>query len=201
MTVKSRLEKGAAELIKAVEDLSKLRPYLIADTLVDDMKNFVTFSLSLFQKKEAEEYFQGLQQEKTLQEICHISDATIESLYQAAKYLYDTEHYEEAANAFAVMTVLNGKRYTFWLALGNAEYVCRRYEPALLAYAMATLLNPLELTCHLQSCRCYEALQQTDNAINALELALLAIGDDRAQFAMKEKIIQHKRSLLEKNKK
>jgi len=41
---------------------------------------------------------------------------------------------------------------------------------------MVAVVDPSNVECHLQSSKCYEALNQSENAINALDLALVVMG-------------------------
>jgi len=195
---KKRVENGAAELFKSIIELSFSQPQLISEEIGKELGKFMNFSTSLLHGKNGTNYANDIFQGKTIQEASQLSDQAYEALYQAAKHIYDQQHYEQAADAFAVLAFLNGKKPTIWLALGHSEYFCHRYDAALLAYSMAALMNPSDWTCHVHCCKCYEALHQMDLAVNALDLALSVIGDHKEHAESKKKVMQHRQALIQK---
>lgn len=144
-----------------------------------------------------EQYLTIVSNGKTLQEVFALDDDAVEKLYSAAKYIYEQQHYPEAAASFSVLTLLCPNNHTFWIGLANSEYFCQNYEPALVAYAMAAQANPRDPLCHLFSSHCYEAMGQKRLAINALELALISIGEQDQYASWKQKI-QEQKARLEK---
>lgn len=145
-----------------------------------------------------EQYLSIVTTGKTLQEVFGIDDDAMELLYRAAKYIYEQQHYGEAAAAFAVLTLMCPNNHTFWIGLANSEYFLRNYEYALVAYAMAAQANPRDPLCHLFSAHCYEAMSQKDLAVNALELALISIGEQQQYANWRKKITEHKQRLSQK---
>ena len=191
---KHRIEKGSLELFKAVQEVAKNQPHLFTDEVHQDIAKLTDLAAVALQL--LERYFYAFPEDNNVQEICQISDATINVLYLAAKHLYDQQHYEEAACAFQVLTLINDKQPFFWLVLGNCEFFCHRYQPALVAYALAGYNDPFDPTSFLYSCKCYEELGETENAINSLDLALIAIGDDKTQASLKQKIQLERQRLM-----
>ena len=164
-----RLKKGPLALIRALSEEA-------TDEMVDELLKLLALAAVI--AHERQRFIDDLSAGRTLQDMAGISDATLEKLYQAAKLLFEQKRYQEAADAFGFLTMLNGDRYPFWLALGNSEYNLNNYDAALFAYAFACRTNPDDHLCHIFSSRCYEALGDPDNAKNALELAIYAIGDN-----------------------
>ena len=124
-----------------------------------------------------------------------MSDDTLEALYQAAKQLYEQQHYHEATALFGILSFFNAKQPIFWIGLGSCEYFCHHYEAALFAYGMAMHANPNDPAPHLYSCRCFEELKQIDNALNALNLALFLIKGDESKNELRKQIEEEKRDL------
>lgn len=139
-----------------------------------------------------------IQEGKSMQEIYGISDETIEHFYHAAKAIYDRKDYEDAINAFSFLCFLNRKNYAFWIGLGNSEFFCNRFEEALQAYAFAVLADPFEPTPHIQSCFCYEKMGDRELAKNALDLALISMGDNVEHAEMKKNVIEYQKNLKQK---
>ena len=109
---------------------------------------------------------------KTFQEILGFSLATMDKFYGAAHNLYTRQQYEEAADAFVFLTTLNPRVHTYWVGLGMSEQLNEEYDAALMAYSMAILINVENPLPHYHSAACYFALQEKDNAILSLEMAL-----------------------------
>lgn len=145
-----------------------------------------------------DDFLRQVAEEKTLQQIAHVGDETLEKMYQAAKWLYNDKQFKQAAESFGFLTLLNPTRYAFWLGLGNAEFYNKQYEAALLAYAFCCETNPEDPTCHLFSCRCYEQINEIDNAVNALDLALFVIADKAEYADLKIKIESEKNRISKK---
>lgn len=190
------MHTGVIQLFRALTEVTTLHPNLITKEVRQDLVKLASFP------KVAEEAIEklkkGAEEDKSYQEILGMSKATVEAFYQAAKYLYEQQHYQEASAAFQVLTFINAKEPLFWIALGNSEYFCHHYEPALIAYALAGHIDLFNPTCHLYSCKCYEELGQIDNAINALDLALIAIAGDATQSVLVQKIDEEKNRLRQK---
>src|SRR5581483_249883 len=143
-------------------------------------------------------YFEGLGQEKSLQEMCGMSDETLKRFYKAAKYLYEHKEYEHAMAVFGILNLLNPKKPIFLLSIGHSAYFLHQYEAALNAYAICSMKHPLEYSCHLYSCKCYEEMNQIDLAINALDLALIVIADNPELNALKQEIASEQKRLTQK---
>lgn len=129
-----------------------------------------------------EQFIEELSQDKSIQEIAQISDASLEKMYKAAKYLYDNGRFQEAADAFNFLTLLNSQKVAFWYGLANSAYQLKNYKEALMAYTLVCQLVPDDYFCHIFSSRCYEALGDVKNAINSLELAQYVLGDREGEL-------------------
>ncbi len=172
---RKRLENGAAKLIGSLTELAKENPELFSQDVLDEIESIIALSeeMETDEGKLGEELANGT----SLQELAHISDATIDKLYQGARRLYTLNNFTDAADAFKFLTSLNAKNSAFWLGLGNSEYSSGRYKEALYAFTYASQTNPTDPNCHVMSCRCYEALGEIENALNALDLVLFAIAN------------------------
>lgn len=170
---RKRLKNGASKIVDTIQELSTKEPNILSQDVVDAFYSISELS-DVIDKDEAafaEQTAQGI----TLQELAHISDDTIDKLYQAAKNLYEKTLYEDAGDAFLFLTNINPKKYAFWLGLANCLYCLERYQEALGPYANAGDTNPGDPNSYLLSSRCYAELGEFDNGIRALELALQAI--------------------------
>lgn len=188
ITLKRRLENGSRALEHGLQQAAKENHQIHVAAVKADLQKLAGFLDGVRPNQKGE----------TLQEIVGIEEATIDALYAATKYLYDRQNYQEAADAFGVLTLLNPNYPSFWIGFGNAEYFCNHFEAALLAYAMAVEADPEEVMPHLYSCRCYEQLHQLDNAINALDMALFVIQEKGGLTDLKQEIEREKNRLQQK---
>lgn len=168
-----RLKKGPKVLLQALVDKSEDNN--IDSDLIQELYKLTALANMI--ANERERFINELSMGKTIQAIAGMSDSSLEKLYQAAKYVFDQKRFSEAADAFGFLTMLNASKFAFWLGLGNSEFNLKNYKQALFAYAFVCRVNPEDYFCHIFSCRCYEALGDIENAINALELALYVVGD------------------------
>ena len=186
-----RIKDGVKQIMQSMVKLELVSAATIQDLnrLLELSQNFVVDNTKLVAQ---------LKQEKSLQEIVKISDCTLDKLYMAAKHLYDQKQYTQSANAFYLLTILNPKRYSFWLGLANSEYFTHNFQLALIAYANCCQVNPNDPICHIFSSRCYEELKEGKLAINALDLALFVINDKPQYAHLSQQITQEKQRLIKK---
>lgn len=195
-----RLDEGVKLLTNSLVELSKSEPDLYNEDVLDDVIKFIEKSNKALSVKDVLDYLKVFD-EGSLKNYLQISEKTIESLYRAAKHIYSQKHFEEAAKAFSVLTAIDPNEYIFWHALGNCEYFCARYQPALLAYALAIQANPNDYTSQVFSAHCYEAIHDIDNALSSLDSALFITSHDKEKHkdvhrkivSQKERLINHKK--------
>lgn len=190
---RKRLDNGAAKLIQSMIELSKDDPEILSQEVLDGINRIIGLSDIIAKDEEgfANQIFSGV----SLQELAHVSNATINKLYQGARRLFDQKLFDDAADAFVFLTSLNSKQYLFWFALGNCEYCLKRYKEALDAYAFACEINPNDPTCFMISSRCYAELSEIDNAIKALDAALSIIDKSHEFDSWKGKLENEKKRL------
>jgi tetratricopeptide (TPR) repeat protein len=186
LPIGKRMEAGMLKILDLLTSADAHEPGLFPDKTHEQLCQIAAIASVL--AEHPEKYLSLLADAKTLQEVFTIDDETLESLYQATKHLYEQQHYAEAAAAFSILSAVNPNNHTF----------CRHYEAALTAYAMAAQSNPCDPLCHFFSARCYEAMNQKELAINALELALISIGDNEEFTPWKQKASEHKQRLQRK---
>lgn len=181
------LKEGAFQLLKnGTADEACLK----------DFEKLAIFSRELSNEK-ARLYFEKMVSEgKSLIELSGFSDETLESFYKTAKELYDQKQYESAKAAFTYLALLDPSRYPFWLGLAQSAFCCHAYENALVAFAFAIQIDPSDPLCHLYSSRCYEALLEWDNALNALDIALYVLEHNGGAYAEWKPRIKSERERL-----
>jgi type III secretion system low calcium response chaperone LcrH/SycD len=196
-TFKRRIENGVLHIINATVELSKTDKNFVKSELAADLKKFVDFVYNLRKDQEPiDGYVKDLlEKNKTLQQVCGISDHTLDMFYKAAKYIFEQHQFEQAADAFGFLTIVNSKKASFWLGLGNAEYQCARFEPALLALTFAKALDPSNPIPYIQAARCYEKINQIDFAMHSLQVALDLMGNRTEHSGLRKIVQQHKNAL------
>lgn len=171
-TFRRRQTQGALKLAQSLTELTTVQPELFSEEVFDEIKQISM----LADKIAADEagYLEHIAKGGSLQQYADVSDATMDKLYYAAKYLYEKQLYDDAADAFYFLLGLNAEFTTFWLGLANAEFHRQRYKEALLAYDNAIQAESYNPLVHIAISQCYEALGDQDKAINTLEVGLAA---------------------------
>ncbi len=184
---------GVSKLALSLQELAKEKPELFSENVIEGITRISQLSDMIAQDEQA--YEEQMSRGVTLQEFVGVDDAVIETLYQAGKRLYDKQLFDDAADAFGFLTLLDPDNYAFWLALGNAEYERKHFKEALSAYSTICRAIPDDPACHLSVSRCYMKIGEIDKAITALDLCLSAIEKSNEYVAWKEDLVQEKRKL------
>lgn len=112
---------------------------------------------------------------KSVQDVVGVTEETLEILYGAACKLLDDEKYDQAADAFYFLTVLDSRRFAFWYSLGLSQLGQQHYKEALFAFKQASHLDPQDHLTYVYMYGCHEALDERDNALSCLNSALMRI--------------------------
>ena len=129
-----------------------------------------------------------LMQSETLQRAFGLSAEQMEEIYSDAYSFYQQDCYEQAGKGFRWLVILNPFIARFWLGLGSCLHLLEKYEKALHAYAVVTLLESQNPLPHFHAFECYEALENMEEAQVALQTAyeLSKASDDYRE--LREKI-------------
>ena len=196
LEVFKKLRTGFLRLLEYLVELSVQQPTQETQYVLQQLTQMTAIASVLAER--VNDYMKLLENKLTMQEIFGLDEKGIHGLYTAAKYIYEQQNYKEAASAFAVLAIISPSQHTFWVGLGNCEYFCHNFEGALLAYSMAARVDPLDPTPHFFSAKCYEATKEIPLAMNALDLALVAIGDSPDHASWKTRLEQEKIRLRQK---
>lgn len=120
---------------------------------------------------------QQIEEGKTFQEILGYTDQVMNNFYKAAYNYFQKQQYTRASEAFTFLTTLNPTVFNYWLGLGMAEQMCEEYHSALLAYAMAAMVDVTNPIVHYHTASCHRSLLDDASAINSLDLCILSAGD------------------------
>lgn len=108
---------------------------------------------------------------ETLQAAFGVSHYEMEELYHEAYSFYTQDNYLESCAAFRWLVVLNPFITKYWMGLAASLQMLEKYEKALHAYAVSTLLDSENPYPHFHAFECYSLLNNKEEAQKALELA------------------------------
>ncbi len=148
---------------------------------MEDMEEFQIPEEALERIQDPVVFKQQIDDGKTFQEILGYTDVMMEKCYKVAYSCFQRQQYEKASEAFTFLTTLNPTVFNYWLGLGMSEQMCEEYHSALLAYAMAAMVDVTNPIVHYHSANCYRSLSEEESALSALDLCILNAGD-REEF-------------------
>lgn len=82
------------------------------------------------------------QEEYRPQDVFKISAKTIEALYQAADHILHEKDFADALKAFSFLCTIAPSEYRCWVGYGHSAFHTHNYEVSILAYYIATSLQP-----------------------------------------------------------
>ena len=133
---------------------------------------------------------------KTAQEILGYSNEVVAKFYEAAIHLFERELYVDASNAFLFLVTLNPRNYEFWLGLGMCTQMCGKFEDAIDAYEMAAICEVNSPVPYFYMAKCLFAVNDHDNAIRALDLALEFSENQSEFFDLRQQALKARDLLL-----
>ena len=175
LTIYRKMEQGMHTLVNMLRDPVILQTIGAHPNIIKAVGEMVTIATVI--TKQMQPSLQHMARGETLQAILGVSDETLRSMYALSRYLYEHQHYEEACGAFYLLSLLNPSYATFWMGLGNCEYLLQRYQEALSAYAFASQVDPSDPTPHILSARCHLALGNLAAATASISVAELSCTD------------------------
>lgn len=110
----------------------------------------------------------------TFGDFADIDEKDLEGTYAAAYNLINQNHYADAEELLKLLCYLSHHDSRFWLALGVARQMQKKYEAALNAYSSAALHDLDNPVPPLRAAECFLALGNAEKAAQALEGALYA---------------------------
>lgn len=112
----------------------------------------------------------------------------LKTFYVAAIDMYNHQEYNQAADAFYVLTLFEPKLAWFWKCLGNSKYMGGHFKDSIEAYETALKINPEDPECLLYLARCLENDKRVPESIHTLQLAEKIIEHNSQLESWKEKI-------------
>jgi type III secretion system low calcium response chaperone LcrH/SycD len=109
---------------------------------------------------------------QSIKQIANLPEGWMDNVYKLGYDLYSNGRYVDAENAFFILSMMDTYNRTYWIALGGARQMQKKYDEASKAYAMASVLDHADPIPHLRSAECYIALGDTSKAGLALFSAI-----------------------------
>lgn len=94
-----------------------------------------------------------------------------EELYTKAFSAYQKQRYEDAALSFQMLLYQSPFEEKYWRGFAASCQMAKRYESALSAWALTTLLSPQDPSPHLHAAECYFYTDQKEEGLKALNIA------------------------------
>lgn len=165
---KQRCKEGMLLCVKAVSDLATHDHHINAkDLKADLLKAFAVFDSVETAKNLGKQVIEG----KTWKELLHLKDSSFEMLYKGARSIFDAGNFEQAEEAFFVLSLLDSKNSLFWIGLGHSAFHAHHHDVALKAYMAASMTDPHSIWPHIYAANCFEAKKDFRHALMALEEA------------------------------
>lgn len=108
----------------------------------------------------------------TLQQIKGITDKEMDAIYTAGYSYYNHGKYDNAAKIFSLLCQYNQNDKRYWLGLGAARQMMKRYAEALDAYSFGTMHDIEDPRFAFYGAECCIQLKQFEVAEDALEAVL-----------------------------
>jgi type III secretion system low calcium response chaperone LcrH/SycD len=100
------------------------------------------------------------------------------TLYSLAYAHYESGHYDDAADLFTQLTLLDPQESLYWQGLASARQMGQKYQAALYAWGFAAYLSEEDPLPHFHAAECYISLEKKEEATKALEAAARLVTDD-----------------------
>jgi tetratricopeptide (TPR) repeat protein len=135
---------------------------------------------------------------ETWKEALRLSDEAMKLLYEGAKEVFEEGRFEDATDCFCFLSWFDARQYDFWMALGHSQFHCANHGNAISSYGVASQCAPTESWPHIYAATCFEALEDFDQATQALTEGLeaerrKASPDKGLLFTLEHKLEQYRR--------
>lgn len=118
-----------------------------------------------------------------IKDIIGLSDDSAESIYSQAYLLYNTGKYNDSAELFRLLIMLNATEPKYIMGLAACFHMMKEYEGAASAYSLLSIVDPENPIPYFHASDCYIQMGDRGSAIVALEMAVQRSGA-KPEFAM-----------------
>lgn len=120
----------------------------------------------------------------------------LESIYGLAHNLYESGKYDEAANLFRMLIMIDHFDYRYHFGLAACMQMLEDYLKACTAYMMAATIDVKTPLPHYHSAECFIKMEEPGSACISLDLAITAAGDQKEFAILKERCILAREKLV-----
>ena len=113
----------------------------------------------------------------------------IEAAYHMAYGLYQQRRFSEAVKLFQYFAIHEHTDRRFWMGWAACLQKLKKYEPAIKAYSVATMLDVGQPDGPFHAAECYIAMKDWDNAKQSLETVLTVAKGEDAHVAYAERAV------------
>ncbi len=131
-------------------------------------------------------------QEKTAQQLCGLTDGSLQIINHCAAYLYEHKDYEKASLVYRILSLLDPTNYGVWMGFAHSEFFKENYESAINLYQCVLDVNNKDPLCHLYLSSCHHALDQRQKSLESVENALQIVDNDPSLSHLKPQILDLK---------
>lgn len=194
--IKKTIEQFKEECLQGFEVLfQELSSFLTQGEFIQFEQEYRAFLAQVRSETQMKKLTLDVEQGRSIQEICCLSDFFMTSLYKAAIRLYQNNDMAKAIVSFVALSFLDSKHFLYPLFLGFSYLKEQRYNEALYAYMAAALSAP-DSTPYLYMAECYIHLQDPEKArvcaLEGINEERLSGHPDSVRIALFEQIAQTK---------
>lgn len=120
----------------------------------------------------------------------------LESIYSLAHNLYENGKYDEAANLFRLLIMIDHFEYKYHFGLAACMQMLEDYLKACTAYMMAASIDIKTPLPHYHAAECFLKMQEPGSACISLDLAIEAAGNQKEFSILKERCLLTREKLI-----
>ena len=125
----------------------------------------------------------------TLKDLRGLNNDDIETVYAIGFNLYDQAKYYQAEPMFQFACLYGHTDPRYWMALGNCRQMNKKYQSAIDAYGFSYMLNIEDPWPSIQAAMCFLAMQNKEQAREALDLADKTIKNNKPDAKATQRIV------------
>lgn len=140
---------------------------------------------------------ESLRQGKSPQAVLGVTQEEMAIFYRYARALFTGAEYDKAVDAFLFLSTLDEGCQEYWIGLGMALQMQKKYEAAIDAYEVGATCGIESPVPYFYLAKCFFALHDKTNAMDSLEIAIEYAGDLEEYRELKEQAESAREILLE----
>lgn len=113
----------------------------------------------------------------------------IENIYGQAYHLYNTGKYQDSAQLFRLLIVLEPKEPKYMLGLAACFHMMKEYMNAVKVYNVCSILDPTNPVPQFHLSDCFVQMRERLSAMIALQVAVQRAGDNPQYQVLKDRAL------------